>query len=158
MSPTYIRMKQALEWLKRNQGMIQKAVAEMMGITEVTFSRSLSKLAEKFDADFIISFNQSTGNHFNLDWLLYGKGEMLADEQKPSEETKDDVVVKLLLEQIKSLRAQNESFVSTINELSKAMTALAEENQRLKAPKNYRSIDVVQSAVAERPEDYPKKK
>lgn len=159
MSPTYIRMKQALEWLKRNQGMIQKTVAEMMGITEVTFSRSLSKLAEKFDADFIISFNQSTGNHFNLEWLLYGKGEMLVDdEQKPSEANKDNVSVVSLLEQIKSLTAQNASLVSTINELSKAMSALVEENQRIKAPTAYRAMSVVPSMVAEQAADYPAKK
>ena len=113
---------------------------------------------EVVDADFIISFNQSTGNHFNLDWLLYGKGEMLANEQKPSEATKDNVSVVSLLEQIKSLTAQNASLVSTINELSKAMSALVEENQRLKAPTAYRSMSVVPTMVADQAADYPAKK
>ena len=158
LSPTSLRMKQALEWLKRNKGMIQKTIAEMMGISEVTFSRSLSKLAEKFDADFIISFNQSTGNHFNLDWLLYGEGEMIINQHNTSEANKEDVLIESLSEQIKSLTAQNASLVSTINELSKTMSALVEENQRLKSPTAYRSMSVVPSMVADQAADYPAKK
>ena len=83
-----IRMKRAIDELKRNKGMLQKTIADAMGISEVSFSRGLKRIANKFDADFIISFNQATGNYFNIDWLLYGKGEMHSGIQSSQEPMK----------------------------------------------------------------------
>ena len=70
--PTYIRVKQAVEFLKREKKILQKDIASLMGITDVSFSRAMERLKSKNDDDFIIKF-QSTTEIFTLEWLLYGQ-------------------------------------------------------------------------------------
>ena len=55
-------------------------IAESMKITEV--SNGLKRLQTKLDEDFIISFHQATGGKISLEWLLTGKGEMVANTAK----------------------------------------------------------------------------
>ena len=38
----YIRVRQALTWLKRNKGVLQKDVADKMGMAEASFTRGLA--------------------------------------------------------------------------------------------------------------------
>ena len=85
ISPLYIRMKQAVQWLKQNKGMLQKDIAEKMGITEVAFSNGMKRIQIKWDEDFVIKFQQSTGEIFSLDWLLNGTGDKFADKSKMQE-------------------------------------------------------------------------
>ena len=82
ISPLHIRMKQAVQWLKQNKGMLQKDIAEKMGITEVAFSNGMKRIQIKWDEDFVIKFQQSTGEIFSLDWLLNGTGDKFADKSK----------------------------------------------------------------------------
>ena len=85
ISPLHIRMKQAVQWLKQNKGMLQKDIAEKMGITEVAFSNGMKRIQIKWDEDFVIKFQQSTGEIFSLDWLLNGTGDKFADKSKTKE-------------------------------------------------------------------------
>ena len=85
ISPLHIRMKQAVQWLKQNKGMLQKDIAEKMGITEVAFSNGMKRIQTKWDEDFVIKFQQSTGEIFSLDWLLNGTGDKFADKSKTQE-------------------------------------------------------------------------
>ena len=85
VSPLHIRMKQAVQWLKQNKGMLQKDIAEKMGITEVSFSNGMKRIQTKWDEDFVIKFQQSTGEIFSLDWLLNGTGDKFADKSKTQE-------------------------------------------------------------------------
>lgn len=85
ISPLHIRMKQAVQWLKQNKGMLQKDIAEKMGITEVAFSNGMKRIQIKWDEDFVIKFQQSTGEIFSLDWLLNGTGDKFADKSKTQE-------------------------------------------------------------------------
>lgn len=85
ISPLYIRMKQAVQWLKQNKGMLQKDIAEKMGITEVAFSNGMKRIQIKWDEDFVIKFQQSTGEIFSIDWLLNGTGDKFADKSKTQE-------------------------------------------------------------------------
>jgi transcriptional regulator with XRE-family HTH domain len=78
-------MKQAVQWLKQNKGMLQKDIAEKMGITEVAFSNGMKRIQIKWDEDFVIKFQQSTGEIFSLDWLLNGTGDKFADKSKTQE-------------------------------------------------------------------------
>lgn len=71
-SPLYMRMKQAVQWLKQNKELLQKDIATQMGITDVAFSNGMKRIQEKFDEDFVIRFHQATDEIFSLDWLLNG--------------------------------------------------------------------------------------
>lgn len=84
-SPLYLRIKQAIQWLKQNKQMLQKDIAAQMGITEVAFSNSMKRVQIKNDDDFVISFHQATGELFSLDWLLNGTGDKFADKSKTQE-------------------------------------------------------------------------
>lgn len=82
----YIRIKQALVWLKRNKGMLQKDIAGKMAMTEESFTRGLSRIKEKRDDDFVIKLHSAISDYISLDYLLNGNGDMLIQEQ--AEKTK----------------------------------------------------------------------
>lgn len=152
------RFKKAFAYLQGEQIVEKQAdLAVILKASEGTVSRALkgdkNALTENLMRRFVVEFPI-----FSIDWLLYGEGEMIIKQQKLPEANKEDVLIESLSEQIKSLTAQNSSLISTINELSKAMSALVEENQRLKAPTAYRSMSVVPSMVADQTADYPAKK
>ena len=78
----YVRMKQAVQWIKQNKQMLQKDIAAKMGITEVAFSNGMKRIKEKADDDFVISFHQATDEVFSLEWLLNGTLPKFADQNQ----------------------------------------------------------------------------
>lgn len=78
----YIRVKQALTWLKRNQGILQKDIADKMGMAEASFTRAMARVKEKNDEDFVISFHSAVSEYISLEYLLEGKGELVCDNTK----------------------------------------------------------------------------
>lgn len=80
ISPIYMRMKQSVTWMKQNKSMLQKDIAEKMGMTDVSFSRGMERIKQKKDDNFIISFYHATGRVFSLEWLLDGNGDMFPSE------------------------------------------------------------------------------
>lgn len=78
----YIRVKQALTWLKRNKGILQKDIADNMGMAEASFTRALSRIKEKYDEDFVIAFHSAVSDYISLEYLLYGKGDLLANNRQ----------------------------------------------------------------------------
>ena len=84
----YIRVKQALTWLKRNKGILQKDIADKMGIAEASFTRALARIKEKQDEDFVISFHSAVSNYISLDYLLHGEGTLTGESTRhaPSED------------------------------------------------------------------------
>jgi DNA-binding MarR family transcriptional regulator len=78
----YIRVKQALTWLKRNQGILQKDIADKMGMAEASFTRALARVKEKNDEDFVISFHSAVSEYISLEYLLEGEGELVCDNTK----------------------------------------------------------------------------
>ena len=86
ISPLYMRMKQAVQWLKQNKNMLQKDIASKMGMSEVAFSNGMKRIQMKLDEDFIIKFHQATDEVFSIDWLLNGTGDKFAGKVKPQEQ------------------------------------------------------------------------
>ena len=87
-SPLYLRMKQALNWLKREKNLLQKDIAEKMKMSEVGFTRAMERIKHKNDENFVIKFHQATGEIFSLDWLLNGEGDKFApkkEERQPAQ-------------------------------------------------------------------------
>ena len=78
----YIRVKQALTWLKRNKGLLQKDIANSMGMAEASFTRGIMRLKEKRDEDFVIKFHSAVSEYISLDYLLNGTGELIAGKNK----------------------------------------------------------------------------
>ena len=82
----YIRVKQALNWLKRNKGILQKDIADKMGMAEASFTRALARIKEKNDEDFVIAFHSVVCEYISLDYLLTGEGDIVAgSEEAPAE-------------------------------------------------------------------------
>ena len=82
LNPIYLRLKQAIDWLKFNRHMMKQDIAAKMGMTGVSFSRGLARCKEKNDEDFVIKFHRATGEIFSLDWLLHGTGEKFTADSK----------------------------------------------------------------------------
>ena len=80
----YIRVKQAIAWLKRNQGILQKDIADRMGMAEASFTRGLARIKEKNDEDFVISFHSAVSDFISLDYLLHGVGSLVTEDEKVS--------------------------------------------------------------------------
>ena len=78
----YVRVKQALNWLKRNKGILQKDIADKMGMAEASFTRALARVKEKNDEDFVISFHSAVNEYISLEYLLEGKGELVCGNTK----------------------------------------------------------------------------
>ena len=81
----YIRIKQALNWLKRNKGILQKDIADKMGMAEASFTRALMRTKEKNDEDFVIAFHSVTSEFFSLDYLLNGNGNLVVVDNKQAD-------------------------------------------------------------------------
>ena len=142
LTPLSIRMKQAIDWLKHNQGLLQRDIAEKMGITTVSFSRGLSRINVKEDYDFVISFNRASNNVFSIDWLLKGEGNMLQGTELPQEATKIVEMNNGKDEIIKSLLSQNAALLSTINRLADELAGIKEEIKRLRVYSSVRTYSV----------------
>ena len=81
----YIRVKQALTWLKRNHGMLQKDIADRMGMSEASFTRALARIKEKYDENFVISFHSAVNEFISLDYLLNGTGNITDTNKKETD-------------------------------------------------------------------------
>ena len=107
ISPIYMRMKQSVTWMKQNKSMLQKDIAEKMGMTDVSFSRGMERIKLKRDEDFIISFHQATERVFSLDWLLNGEGDMFSENNEaapqPSSSQPDSDILELYARMIRKL-------------------------------------------------------
>lgn len=77
----YIRVKQALTWLKRNKGILQKDIADKMGMQETSFTRGLARVKEKDDESFVISLHSAVKEFISLDYLLHGIGELVVNNE-----------------------------------------------------------------------------
>lgn len=135
LSPLSIRLKQSIDWLKRNKGMLQRDIAERMGITPVSLSRAIARISQKFDADFIISFNEATGNYFSLKWLLEGEGEMLCTKQSHQENVKGVEPTNVSREDFSALVRQNSELIEM---LKTEIAAIRKELQQMKFEQNFR--------------------
>lgn len=91
-SPVYMRMKQAVTWLKQNKQMLQKDIAEKMGMSDVSFSRGMDRIQHKLDEDFIIKFHQATEEIFSLDWLMNGTMPKFTNEISVSYKTEQQPI------------------------------------------------------------------
>lgn len=82
--------QRAMNYLKIH-GLIEynKDVATAVGVTEATISRAVKR---GISADLAMSFNATYGNIFNIDWLLYGNGEMLAKEESTNNVNNSNVI------------------------------------------------------------------
>ena len=140
ISPVYMRMKQAVTWLKQNKQMFQKDIAEKMGMSDVSFSRGMDRIQHKLDEDFIIKFHQATEEIFSLDWLMNGTGDKFSGKVKeeipqptPSNVDLSSYINALLAksdETIASLKrelAAKDEIIETKNERIADLEKLAEE-------------------------------
>ena len=132
ISPLHIRMKQAVQWLKQNKGMLQKDIAEKMGITEVAFSNGMKRIQTKWDEDFVIKFQQSTGEVFSLDWLLNGTGDKFADKSKTQEPQPVTTNVDFASYINALLAKSDETIASLKRELSTKDDIIQEKDVRIK--------------------------
>ena len=135
LSPLSIRLKQAMDWLKRNKGMLQRDIAKQMGITPVSLSRAIARISQKYDADFIIAFNEATGNNFSLKWFLEGEGDMLCIKKSNQDSAKDKEPTNISHEDFSALLRQNSELIEM---LRKEIAALRQELQQMKFEHNYR--------------------
>ena len=76
----YVRVKQALTWLKRNKGILQKDIADKMGMAEASFTRGLARIKEKRDEGFVIKFHSAVSEYISIDYLLHGDGTLTIEE------------------------------------------------------------------------------
>lgn len=111
ISPIYMRMKQSVTWMKHNKKMLQKDIAEEMGMTDVSFSRGMERIKHKLDEDFIVSFHQATDGVFSLDWLMEGTGDMFAKQKATSPSTDEPTanIIDLcasLIKEVEQIRQQ----------------------------------------------------
>ena len=53
-------------------------------MAEASFTRALARIKEKNDEDFVISFHSAVSKFISLDYLLYGRGDMLVQIDTPS--------------------------------------------------------------------------
>lgn len=72
------RIRTAYEYL-RNIGKIhtQQDLADSMGVKKESISRAFSGNESYLTDKFLYKFNQTFGNIFNIDWLLYEEGDMI---------------------------------------------------------------------------------
>lgn len=148
-SSMYIRVKQALNYLKRNDNIMQKDLAEKMGMAESSFTRAMARLKEKNDDSFVIKL-QSVASNLSLDYLLTGEGSLLqsnkesvlgrypaptgmVSEDAPSESLPfwADTIIRIMSKQISENEALHSELRDSINELSRLKTQLSQLIQSL---------------------------
>ena len=52
-----------------------------MGMSEASFTRALARIKEKNDEDFVISFHSVVSDFISLDYLLYGTGDLIIENE-----------------------------------------------------------------------------
>lgn len=139
----YIRVKQALTWLKRNKSLLQKDIADSMGMANASFTRGIMRLKEKRDEDFVIKFHSVVSEYISLDYLLNGTGELVANKNKevrPNQEAhldnsslvnaalsaKDETIASLHRE----LKTKDELILTLKNRIEDLESRIAKHNQK----------------------------
>ena len=130
----YVRVKQALTWLKRNKGILQKDIADKMGMAEASFTRALSRVKEKNDKDFVISFHSAVKDFISLDYLLDGKGDLLIENEKAV--SPDDVRPAVpAIDPASQLNATIAAYIEAVSQLKERIkekdATIAEKNERI---------------------------
>ena len=83
----YLRLYEALTHLKRERGINQTKLAELMGTSQSAISRNLQTAqAGALNLDFVINMNSAVGKIFNVAYIVNGTGGLLADEATPTPE------------------------------------------------------------------------
>ena len=148
-SSMYIRVKQALNYLKRNDNIMQKDLAEKMGMAESSFTHAMARLKEKNDDSFVIKL-QSVVSNLSLNYLLTGEGSLLqpnkeavlgrypappgmVSEDVPSESLPlwADTLIRIMSKQIAENEALHSELRDSIDELSRLKTQLSHLLQSL---------------------------
>ena len=130
----YVRVKQALTWLKRNKGILQKDIADKMGMAEASFTRALSRVKEKNDKDFVISFHSAVKDFISLDYLLEGKGDLLIENEKAV--SPDDVRPTVpAIDPASQLNATIAAYIEAVSQLKERIkekdATIAEKDERI---------------------------
>jgi len=134
-SPLYIRMKQAVQWLKQNKNMLQKDIASKMGMSEVAFSNGMKRIQMKYDEEFVIKFHQATDEVFSLDWLLNGTGEKFAEKSKPQEQ-------RPIIDHSSMVNASISAYIQLTNRLDEDLKKKEIEMQERLAEKDARIVEL----------------
>ena len=139
----YIRVKQALTWLKRNKSLLQKDIADSMGMADASFTRGIMRLKEKRDEDFVIKFHSVVSEYISLDYLLNGTGELVANKNKevrPNQEShldnsslvnaalsaKDETIASLHRE----IKTKDDLILALKNRIEDLESRIAKHNQK----------------------------
>ena len=159
----YIRVKQALTWLKR-KGILQKDIAKEMGMAEASFTRALARIKEKNDEDFVIAFHSAVKDFISLDYLLHGTGDLLIENEIATSHAKTEstsnidpssqvnATISAYIEAIESLKRE----LRTKDELlAEKDSRIAEKDERIAELKAHnidlrRQIDQYQNADIDR--------
>ena len=132
----YIRVKQALAWLKRNQGILQKDIAERMGMAEASFTRAIARIKEKNDEDFVISFHSAVSDFISLDYLLHGVGSLVTEDEKVSSRSMTVTSQQLpdMSSVINAALAAKDETIATLNDrIADLQRTIADKEEIIKA-------------------------
>ena len=141
----FIRLQEALSYLKRKEKINQQKLAELMGTSQTTISRNI-KLANEgnLNEDFVINMNNSVGNIFNLDYIINGHGELFRQKESQATEPKSHAEplslqdgVESLLTLASQLIKENESLRRDLQESIREVHALADHLQNIHIPRQY---------------------
>lgn len=128
----YIRVKQALTWLKR-KGILQKDIAKEMGMAEASFTRALARIKEKNDEDFVIAFHSAVKDFISLDYLLHGTGDLLIENEKSTSHAKTESTSNI--DPSSQVNATISAYIEAIESLKRELRTkdelLAEKDSRL---------------------------
>ena len=127
----YIRVKQALTWLKRNKGILQKDIADKMGMAEASFTRGLARIKEKNDEDFVIAFHSAVSDFISLEYLLHGIGEVEKEKAASPVSTEPTAHIDPSSQTNATISAYIEAIESLKRELRTKDDLLAEKDARL---------------------------
>lgn len=144
----FIRLSEALGYLKRKHGITQTKLAEMMGTTQTTVSRNLSLAsAGTINESFVINMNESVGNIFDTNYIVNGSGSLLSPEankhakNEPTDDKNAATLIELaasLIKEVEGLRQQLNSEREAISkeraELHTILAKLRTSNYQIQTP------------------------
>ena len=146
LNPMYLRLKQAIDWLKFNRHMMKQDIAAKMEMTGVSFSRGLARCKEKNDEDFVIRFHRATNEVFSLDWLLHGTGEKFTADINKAEPT-PTVPAPTPVETSSVINAAIAAYVELTNRLKQEMADRLADKDTLIAEKQARIATLEQTVT-----------
>lgn len=82
----YLRLYEALTYLKRERGINQQKLAELMGTSQPAISRNLQTAqAGALNLDFVHGMNTAVGKIFNVEYIVNGTGSLLSNDKSAPE-------------------------------------------------------------------------